>query len=465
MFISVFLLLSNTVLAKYFTDDQQLGNDPSIPVVSVYGYLLGGLFVGFGTRMGNGCTTGHGICGMARLSKRSIVAVCTFMVSAFATASVVAPDNQAFASGTAWLRTDKVPVLFNRWLGFGVSMIIVIPSCYALYNLFKSPLNADVHNDDGNCSPCSARCPNQSSLPSRRTEPAIKERTFEASALTTATEQSDTFGVPAVSPSTDINAKGANNNDEGQAAADETSISSQGASEMEGEAADRQDIESGPSNASSSGDVVVTVASPSDRGDNSVNASAYPGGRTSSKDDNVLKLGPSALASALFAVGLAVSEMVLPSKVLGFLNLFTVALGTYDPTLLTVMIGGCVVSMVSYQFVRPYSLVLPTGCFGRGSVQPLDRPLVASRFSVPSNAAVVDAPLIGGALCFGVGWALAGLCPGPAIFLAASGTKPVIACWWPMFLVGSRLAQCLRERGGGRGEGGVNRNVERHQNI
>ena len=34
---------------------------------------------GFGTRMGNGCTSGHGICGLARLSPRSLAAVCTFM--------------------------------------------------------------------------------------------------------------------------------------------------------------------------------------------------------------------------------------------------------------------------------------------------------------------------------------------------------------------------------------------------
>ena len=52
-------------------------------------------------------------------------------------------------------------------------------------------------------------------------------------------------------------------------------------------------------------------------------------------------------------------------------------------------------------------------------------------------------PLIGGALCFGIGWALAGLCPGPAMFLAASGTKPVLAYWWPMFLVGSFVAEWL----------------------
>ena len=61
VFLATFLLFSNVCLAKYFTNDERLGTDPSIPIVSKWGYLLGGLFVGFGTRLSNGCTTGHGI--------------------------------------------------------------------------------------------------------------------------------------------------------------------------------------------------------------------------------------------------------------------------------------------------------------------------------------------------------------------------------------------------------------------
>ena len=52
---------------------------------SLWIIALAGLLVGFGTRMGSGCTSGHGICGMARLSKRSIVATCCFMLTGFAT--------------------------------------------------------------------------------------------------------------------------------------------------------------------------------------------------------------------------------------------------------------------------------------------------------------------------------------------------------------------------------------------
>lgn len=51
--------------------------------------VVAGLLVGFGTRMGNGCTSGHGVCGLGRLSARSLVAVATFMASAIATTYVV----------------------------------------------------------------------------------------------------------------------------------------------------------------------------------------------------------------------------------------------------------------------------------------------------------------------------------------------------------------------------------------
>ncbi len=53
------------------------------------GLLVAGLLVGFGTRMGNGCTSGHGVCGIGRLSLRSFVAVLTFMATAIATTFVI----------------------------------------------------------------------------------------------------------------------------------------------------------------------------------------------------------------------------------------------------------------------------------------------------------------------------------------------------------------------------------------
>lgn len=51
--------------------------------------ILGGLLVGFGTRLGSGCTSGHGVCGMSRLSRRSIMATTVFMASGFATVAAL----------------------------------------------------------------------------------------------------------------------------------------------------------------------------------------------------------------------------------------------------------------------------------------------------------------------------------------------------------------------------------------
>ena len=66
------------------------GGFPSVTITASLPLLVaGGLLVGFGTRLGGGCTSGHGVCGMARLSTRSIVATGVFMATGFATIFVV----------------------------------------------------------------------------------------------------------------------------------------------------------------------------------------------------------------------------------------------------------------------------------------------------------------------------------------------------------------------------------------
>lgn len=63
-----------------------LARQPDVQVTSSIPLLIAaGLLVGFGTRLGNGCTSGHGVCGMARLSPRSMAATATFMIGGFAT--------------------------------------------------------------------------------------------------------------------------------------------------------------------------------------------------------------------------------------------------------------------------------------------------------------------------------------------------------------------------------------------
>jgi len=114
----------------------------------------------------------------------------------------------------------------------------------------------------------------------------------------------------------------------------------------------------------------------------------------------------SALASGLlFGLGLIISEMVNPAKVLAFLDIF----GDWDPSLAFVMGGAVVVSALGYVVARR-----------RGA------PLLAPRLEIPTRRDV-DPRLIGGAALFGVGLGLAGFCPGPALTALVFGPWQVFA--------------------------------------
>ncbi len=95
----------------------------------------------------------------------------------------------------------------------------------------------------------------------------------------------------------------------------------------------------------------------------------------------------------LFGIGLALSRMVDPQVVLGFLDVF----GDWDPSLLGVMAGAIPTTFVFYQIARR-----------RGRA-------VTGRELPPAPSRKIDAKLVGGALLFGIGWGLVGLCPAPAL--------------------------------------------------
>ena len=108
----------------------------------------------------------------------------------------------------------------------------------------------------------------------------------------------------------------------------------------------------------------------------------------------------------LFGLGLAISEMVNPAKVLGFLDVT----GNWDPSLIFVMAAGLAVTLTTFRFILK---------------QP--RPLFEHQFHLPSQSKTIDRQLITGAVIFGVGWGLVGYCPGPAIASLAYGqTESVI---------------------------------------
>jgi uncharacterized protein len=106
-----------------------------------------------------------------------------------------------------------------------------------------------------------------------------------------------------------------------------------------------------------------------------------------------LRLAAAFGAGALFGVGLLLSGMTQPAKVLGFLDVF----GEFDPSLIFVMGGAIPVYAAAYAWSRRRPAAL------------LD-----SRFHLPERQRV-DVKLIGGAALFGVGWGLGGYCPGPAV--------------------------------------------------
>ncbi len=111
------------------------------------------------------------------------------------------------------------------------------------------------------------------------------------------------------------------------------------------------------------------------------------------------KLLAAATAGLLFGLGLAVSQMVDPAKIIGFLDVA----GDWDPSLAFVMGGALVVSFVAFRLIQ-----------GRG------RPILAPNF-VKSGVGAIDRRLVGGSVIFGVGWGLVGFCPGPAISSLAYG--------------------------------------------
>lgn len=84
-----FVFLAGLILGSYLVRGVATAPSVTTSVASPALLLMGGLLVGFGARMGNGCTSGHGVCGVARFSKRSVAATLTFLAAAMATVFLV----------------------------------------------------------------------------------------------------------------------------------------------------------------------------------------------------------------------------------------------------------------------------------------------------------------------------------------------------------------------------------------
>jgi uncharacterized membrane protein YedE/YeeE len=117
------------------------------------------------------------------------------------------------------------------------------------------------------------------------------------------------------------------------------------------------------------------------------------------------------LVGAVFGAGLAISDMINPARVQGFLDVT----GAWDPTLLFVMGAAIPPSALAYVIRRR-----------------MDRPLFGDRFFIPETR-TLDWRLFSGAALFGVGWGLAGFCPGPAI------AALVLGMWQPWLFTAAML--------------------------
>jgi uncharacterized protein len=114
---------------------------------------------------------------------------------------------------------------------------------------------------------------------------------------------------------------------------------------------------------------------------------------------NMREILPGLVVGVIFGAGLTLSDMVNPERVLGFLDVA----GNWDPSLAFVMGGALIPSAIAYVVMRR-----------------MKRPLLEAQFGIPESRDL-DFNLVGGAVMFGVGWGLVGLCPGPAIAGLAFG--------------------------------------------
>jgi uncharacterized membrane protein YedE/YeeE len=119
----------------------------------------------------------------------------------------------------------------------------------------------------------------------------------------------------------------------------------------------------------------------------------------------IARLTVALLSGALFGYGLSLSGMVDPARVLGFLD---IASGHWDPSLMFVLGGAVCVAFIAVAIQRR-----------------LPKPALDTQFHIPERTDI-DARLVGGSVLFGIGWGLAGFCPGPALSALTTGLTPVV---------------------------------------
>lgn len=337
--------------------------------------LIGGLLVGYGTRLGNGCTSGHGVCGIPRGSPRSLAAVGTFMVIAALAAGL---SRAPFSRPSLYTASDNTlpgglyilpmigAILLSILLPFVESMTFTSPKARALV------VSATTSNS-GEATPSSLAVATPSAVSTESLLKAIDTSESVSSSSTTPVSSSD---------NTESILKSLNST---------------------------KNVD-----AETSSTLTKSSVEP---------ASIYL---------RMLVLSGVFVGGLLSGLALALSGMAEPAKVFRFLD-FTGQEG-WDPQLAFVM-GGAVASngiavyllaFTSKSNSSPahYASTHSGGVSPKPTI-PKFSELLPVAFSTPNMK--IDTTLITGASMFGAGWGLAGVCPGPAIVNFASGTSSHVA--------------------------------------
>jgi len=125
----------------------------------------------------------------------------------------------------------------------------------------------------------------------------------------------------------------------------------------------------------------------------------------------------------IFGIGLALSGMCRRTKIIGFLTLNK----DWDPSLMLVMVGGLLITFVTFPLI----------------IKKKKKPIFTEKLVLPTSK-VIDAKLILGAACFGLGWGISGLCPGPALIDFFTLTHVIL--WLPMLALGQSTADLIDKK-------------------
>lgn len=339
---------------------------------------VSGLLAGFGTKCANGCTSGHGISGVGRMSPRSIVAVCTFMGMAFFTASFCSPAFPRIYKAT---RLEE-GVLYQSNIATGFGIFFTALFCVAaIVNVFFV-------------------------VRERRLAQQTQEETGTAPATAHSAKKEET-----ASPDEDRDT-------EAQEAAAEDEEKRQEVNDSD----DNNDGEQDQADRSFSNDDDDEPRQPQqDSADVSPTDISY-----------FLKIIYATAAAPTFAFGLSFGGMAKPSKVIGFFDLTGFTREEYDPSLMFLFGAGCATSFVAYQFVagQGVSFIQSRNPCVR------TRSLSGDIYHICKANKITKSLVIGSAI-FGVSLGIAGFCPTPCLIMALAGRWDAFFIWLPLFLVGT----------------------------